>query len=163
MKARQIKLEHLIPGTLLTYVSLHLLEEWLFDFPAWAEANWHIPNYTVFKWLLHNVYFAFFLILGYIVYRIDKDRFLFAGLGIVIWGLMNCVISHIAFTVIFLQYSPGFFTGLIFLFIAILALCRVREMGKLSWKVLVPSILAGLLYWTVPIILFITVDKMLNI
>jgi hypothetical protein len=163
LKARQIKLEHLIPAALLAYVPLHVIEEGLFGFPAWAEANWRIPNYSVGKWLLHNVYFVFFLAVGYVLYRINgKKKFLFAGLGIVIWGLMNCVISHVACTLIF-GYSPGFVTGLIFAAIAVLAFGRVREMGRLSWKTMLPAVLAGLFYWTVPILLFIQVDRALSI
>lgn len=45
-KLKTLKLKHLILGTLLVYVTLHVLEEWLFGFPAWAEARWGIPNYT---------------------------------------------------------------------------------------------------------------------
>jgi hypothetical protein len=162
LRTRQIKLAHLILGTLLVYVTVHLLEEWWFGFPAWAEARWGIPGYTVVKWLLHNVYFAAFLAAGYILYRINPDRFLFAGLGIVVWGVLNSV-NHIAFTIIFLEYSPGLFTGLVFVILAVLAYQRVREMDRLSWKTVVPSILAGLFYWGAPIVLFITVDGILGI
>ena len=162
MQIKQLKLAHLILLTLLVYVTVHLLEEWWFGFPAWAEARWGIPGYTAFKWLLHNVYFAFFLGVGYILYRVNQDRFLFAGLGIIIWGLLNSI-NHIVFTIIFLEYSPGLFTGLIFAVLAVLAYRRAREMGKLSWRTVVPSILAGLFYWGAPIVLFITVDKMLGI
>ena len=162
MKIKQLKLEYLILGTLLVYVTVHLLEEWWFGFPAWAEARWGIPGYTVSKWLLHNVYFAFFLGVGYVIYRINRDKCLFAGLGIIIWGLLNSI-NHIVFTIIFLEYSPGLFTGLIFVAFAVLAYQRVREMGKLSWKTVIPSILASFFYWGAPIALFITVDRMLGI
>jgi hypothetical protein len=73
-KLKSLKLEHLILGTLLVYVTLHVLEGWLFGFPAWALRRWGIPGYDVPKWLLHNVYFAFFLIVGYLVYRSNKER-----------------------------------------------------------------------------------------
>lgn len=162
LKIKEAKLEHLVIGTLLVYISLHLLEEGIFGFPAWAEGRWGIPNYTVSKWLLHNCYFVFFLVVGYFIYRISKERLLPVGVGIVIWGLLNGL-SHIVFSVIFLEYSPGLFTGLIFLLFAVLALKRIREMGKLSPGLMLPSILFGLLYWGLPIALFITVDKMLGI
>ncbi|MBN1889714.1 MAG: HXXEE domain-containing protein [Thermoflexales bacterium] len=161
-KFRELKLEHLILGTLLLYVTLHLLEEGLFGFPAWAEARWGIPGYTAPKWLLHNVYFSFFLALGYVVYRRDKDRFLFVGLGIIIWGLLN-MLNHTIFSLLFLEYSPGLFTGFVFGLFAVLAFRRVREMGRLSWRLALSSFLFGLLYWTVPIVLFISVDQALGI
>jgi len=162
LRVKEAKLEHVVLGTLLLYVTLHLLEEGIFGFPAWAERRWAIPNYTVSKWLLHNVYFIFFLVLGYFIYRINKERLLFVGLGIVVWGLLNSL-NHIVFSVIFLEYSPGLFTGLIFLLFAVLALKRIREMGKLSLGLILLSILFGILYWGLPMILFIEVDKILGI
>ena len=162
LRIKEVKLEHLVIGTLLVYITLHLLEEGVFGFPTWAEGRWGIPNYTVFKWLLHNCYFIFFLVVGYFIYRINKERFLPLGLGIVIWGLLNSL-NHIVFSVIFLEYSPGLFTGLIFLLFAVLAFRRIREMGKLSAGLVLPSILFGLLYWGLPMALFVTVDIMLGI
>ncbi len=139
-KLKSLKLEHLILGTLLVYVTLHVLEEWLFGFPAWALRRWGIPGYDTPKWALHNVYFAFFLVVGYLIYRSNKERWLPVGLGILVWGFMNSVIAHIAFTLIFLEYSPGILTSLIFLLFAALGLQRVREMGRWSWKVAALSI-----------------------
>jgi hypothetical protein len=159
---KNIRLEHLILGTLLAYVTLHLLEEWLFGFPAWAEQRWGIPDYTVIKWLMHNAYFTLFLVLGYVIYRINKDRFLPLGLGIVIWGLLNFA-NHLVFTAIFLVYSPGLITGTIFLFIGILALRKTRLAGQLSMRMTVLSIVCALLYWGLPMGLFITIDLMLGL
>lgn len=163
MKPVGIKLERLVLGTLLVYVTLHVAEEWLFGFPAWAEARWRIPNYTVSKWLLHNAYFTFFLAVGYLVYRSNKDRWLPAGLGILVWGFMNSFVAHLTFTFVFLEYSPGILTSLIFVFFAALGLREVREMGRLSWRLALPSVLFGLLYWAVPMVLFIEVDRALGI
>jgi len=52
---------------------------------------------------------------------------------------------------------------LIFLFFAVLVWQRVQERQNLSWKLIVLSILFGLLYWGVPMFLFIKVDRMLGI
>jgi hypothetical protein len=139
-----------------------LLEEGIFGFPAWAERRWAIPNYTVAKWLLHNVYFIGCLALGYFIYRNDREKRLPLGLGVVVWGLLNSL-NHIVFSIIFGEYSPGLFTGLVFLLFSVLALRRVKEMGKLSVGLVVLSVLCGLLYWGVPITLFIAVDKALGI
>ncbi len=161
-KIKEIRLEHLVIGTLLVYITLHLLEECIFGFPAWAEGRWGIPNYTVSKWLLHNCYFIFFIVVGYFIYRSNKERFLPLGLGIIIWGLLNSL-NHIIFSFVFLEYSPGLFTGLFFLLFAVLAFKKIREMGQLSLGLVLLSILCALLYWGVPIALFITVDRMLGI
>ena len=159
---RCIKLDNLVLGTLLVYVTLHLLEEWLFGFPAWAEQRWGIPDYTVIKWLMHNAYFTFFLVLGYVIYRINKDRFLPLGLGIVTWGLLNFA-NHLVFTVIFLEYSPGLITSIIFLLIGILVLRKARLTGQLSVRVTVLSVACSLICWGLPMGLFIAVDLMLGI
>ena len=159
---RCIRLDYLILGTLLVYVTLHLLEEWLFGFPAWAEQRWGIPDYTVIKWLMHNAYFTFFLVLGYVIYRINKDRFLPLGLSIVTWGLLNFA-NHLVFTVIFLEYSPGLITSIIFLLIGILVLRKARLTGQLSVRVTVLSVACSLICWGLPMGLFIAVDLMLGI
>jgi hypothetical protein len=156
-----LNLEHLILGTLLAYITLHLLDEGLFNFAAWAELRWQIPNYTVPKWLLHNVYFVFFLGLGYFIYRRQPAKFLPAGLGIVIWGFMNGL-SHFIFSLIFWEYSPGLLSGLIFIAIAVLAYQRARQMDVLSPRVVGFSILTALLYWGLPITLFIEIDRLLG-
>lgn len=162
MRFKEAKLEYLILGTLLAYVTLHLLEEGIFGFPAWAQHRWGIPNYTVTRWLIHNGYFTFFLVAGYFVFRADKERFLPAGLGILIWGLLNSL-NHIAFSALFLEYSPGLVTGLVFLAFAVLGLRKVREMGKLSRGLILLSILSGFSYWGLPMLSFISVDIMLGV
>lgn len=159
---RSLKLERLIGLALLAYLTVHLLEEGIFGFPAWAELRWRIPNYTTGKWLLHNVYFAFFLILGYLLYRKDTTRFLPLGVGILVWGFMNAL-NHVIFTLIFLEYSPGLVTGLIWVPLGVWGVQRLHHEGRLTPKNMILSILAGLLYWGIPITLFIIVDSMLGI
>lgn len=85
------------------------------------------------------------------------------GLGILVWGFMNSLIAHITFTFIFLEYSPGILTSLIFLLFTVMGFKQVREMGRLSWRLAVLSIVCGLLYWGLPMTLFIEVDKLLRI
>ena len=159
---RRIRLEYLVLGTFLVYVTIHLLEEWLFGFPVWAEQRWGIPDYTVIKWLMHNAYFIFFLVLGYIIYRVNIEKFLPLGLGITIWGLLNFA-NHVVFSLIFLEYSPGLITSLIFLLLGILVLRQARINGQLSTRVTILSVLCALLYWGLPMGLFITVDLMLGL
>ncbi len=156
MQARQIKLAHLVLGALLTYIPLHLLEEGLGGFPAWAEQYWHIPNYDVGKWLLHNVLFVVALLIGYIFYRLDQERFLSAGLGIILWGLMN-TLNHIGCSIAFGAIEPGLFTSLIFALIAILAVRQLRTQSRLSLGLVGLAVAWNVLYWGVPIAAFILV------
>jgi len=161
-KLSNLNLNQLTLGTLLVYITLHVLDEGIFNFAAWAELRWQIPNYTVAKWLLHNAYFIFFLGLGYIIFRRNPTKFLPVGLGIVIWGLMNGL-SHIIFSIIFREYSPGLISGLIFILIAFYAYQHGRRNKMLSGQVVAFSILAALLYWGLPIVLFIEADRLLGI
>jgi len=161
-RLKQASLKQLILGTLLVYLTLHLLEEGLFGFPAWAENRWGIPGYTTVKWLIHNVYFAFFLVIGFLVYRRNPEKYLIVGLGVLVWGLLNTV-NHLVFSIIFLEYSPGLFTGLIFALFAYWGWQRVKEMGHSNWRRMAPAAGFGLLYWAVPIVLFISVDLALGI
>ncbi|WP_157949974.1 HXXEE domain-containing protein [Vallitalea okinawensis] len=152
----------LIIITLVTYLTIHLIEEALLGFPAWALTRWGIPGYTTFKWLIHNVYFAGFLIIGYFIYRINKEKYLVFGLGIVVWGLLNAL-NHIIFTVIFLEYSPGLLTGLLFLAYTIMTIFKLKEQDKLSFKIISLSIFIGVIYWVLPIVSFIEIDKLMGL
>ena len=161
-KTNSLKLDQLILGTLLTYISLHMLDEGIFDFAAWAERYWHIPDYSFGKWLLHNIYFILPLGLGYFFYQRNHRIFLPLGLGISLWGFMNGL-SHIIFSLIFLEYSPGLISGLVFIALAIVVYRRAKEKNLLSPRVKKFSILAALLYWGLPMWLFIQVDLLSGI
>jgi hypothetical protein len=160
LKIKEARLENIILASLLVYVTVHLLEEGLLGFPAWAEMYWRIPNYTTSKWLIHNVYFISVLLIGYFIYHRNRQRFLPLGLGIVIWGFSNSL-AHIGSSLIWLSYSPGLFTGLIWVLLFVLARRRVREVGEASRGLMRRATLVGLpLYWGVPMALFINIDKM---
>jgi hypothetical protein len=156
MKDRETRLEHLVLGALLAYLPLHLLEEGFGGFPAWAKQYWRIPNYDMRKWLLHNVFFIVVLLIGYVVYRLDQKRFLSAGLGIILWGLMN-TLNHIGCSIVFRAIEPGLFTSMIFALIAILAVRQLCAQGRLAPGLVGLSLAWNLLYWGVPITAFILV------
>jgi hypothetical protein len=139
-----LRLEQLILETVLVYFTLHLLEEGLFNFAAWVEMCWRIPGYTVSKWLLHNLYFISCLGIGYLLYRHNPQKYLQAGLGITLWGVMNAI-SHIIFSLIYLEYSPGLLTGILFLGLGVLIIREVRREIRLTPKRVALAILAGLL------------------
>jgi hypothetical protein len=44
---QNLKLERPVLLSLLAYLTVHLLEEGIFGFPAGAELRWGIPNYTL--------------------------------------------------------------------------------------------------------------------
>ena len=152
---KEVKLEYLFLAVILVYVTLHLLEEGLFGFEIWAGKRWGIPNYTLVKWLISNAFFLFFLILGYVVYRINKEKFLPIGIGIIFWGLFNAL-NHIVFSLIFLEYSPGLVSGLLYILLTVFALRAVHKMNKMSTRLIVFSLLCGVAYWVLPMASFVT-------
>ncbi len=158
----QLSLFHLILLTMFVYIVLHLLDEQILGFPDWAEARWKIPNYVTFMWLQHNGYFVAFVGAGFMLYRRSPQVLLPIGLGIVIWGLMT-FLGHLVYSIIRLEYSPGLFSGLFFMAIAILVYQRLRRSGELSPGTILLAILAALLYWIVPICLFIGIDRLFGL
>jgi hypothetical protein len=157
-----LSLFHLILLTTFVYVVLHLLDERILGFPVWAEALWKIPNYATFRWLQHNGYFVAFVGAGFMLYRRSPQRLLPIGLGIVIWGLMT-FLGHLVYSIIRLEYSPGLFSGLFFMAVAILVYQRLRQSGELSSATILLSILVALLYWIMPICLFIGIDRLFEL
>jgi hypothetical protein len=154
---RKPNLNRLIIISLLLYVPFHVLEEGAFGFPAWAESYWRIPHYTFEKWVIHNFFFAGALILGYVIYRIGKDRLLVLGVAIVCWGIMNTV-NHIGCSLVFLTYEPGILTSLLWIPVFKWTVDSLRNINRLTWKLMLASfLLAAVLYWGVPITTFIYV------
>lgn len=150
-----LTIDRLIIFSLILYIPFHVLEEGAFGFPAWAEQYWRIPQYTFEKWVVHNFFFAGALLLGYLIYRINKKRFLVFGIGIICWGLMNGI-NHIGCSLVFLEYEPGILTGLLWIPIFSMMIKSLRDDNKLNRKILTASfLLAGALYWGIPITLFI--------
>lgn len=155
LNIRNFDLEGLILISLAIYFPFHLIEEGIFGFPAWAGKYWHLPNYTVKTWLLHNLFFVSALLLGYLIYRINKERFIAVGLGIVFWGTMN-TLNHIGCSIAFLKYEPGILTSLLWIPIFKLSIDWLKENKKLSWRLMLTSfIIAVVVYWTLPIVSFI--------
>ncbi len=161
LNLRTWRLEQIVLAAFIIYLTIHLLDEAAFGFAPWAEMRWGIPNYTVPRWLLHNVYFAAAQLIGYLVYRRDTHKYAYLGLGILVWGVINSL-NHLVFSLIFLEYSPGLVTGFSFIFLALLGFQRAKQADLLSKKNVVLSLLFGLLYWLVPIVLFVSADLMIG-
>lgn len=143
--------------SIVLYATLHLLEEGLFGFPAWAEKNWGIPGYTTERWLIHNF---FFLGVQWIVFMVfifkDLKNHLWI-LGIVMWGILN-TLNHTVFTIVLLEYSPGLITGFLFIFPLIWIIKVMQRQEVLHKYTIMKGIGIGILLWIIPIILFLSFD-----
>lgn len=143
--------------SILFYISFHLIEEGMFGFPGWVKIRWGIPIYDTELWLIHNYYFTFYLLLGCFLYTMNKLKFLPLGLGILIWGFFN-FLNHTMFSIIFIEYSPGMVSSIVFLLLFVLGIQKLKESKLLDTKQLSLGILSGILYWVLPIISFLFAD-----
>lgn len=147
-------------GVILIYIPFHLFEEALGNFPKWMyEHKWTPERLTYGHWMANNIFFYFsLLIIGFTVYFFTDNRCMFIGVGIIFWGLINCF-DHIIYTIIDRKISPGIFTGFIFGAISIIALLKLYSERKLNLKLIALSILMGLIYAFVPVMLSIIFSK----
>jgi hypothetical protein len=152
---RKPNLGRLTIMSLFVYIPIHVLEEGAFGLPAWAQIYWRIPDYTFEKWVIHNLFFAGALLLGYVIYYIKKERLLIFGVGIVCWGIMNTA-NHIGCSLAFLRYEPGILTSLLWIPLFKWMVDYLRSINKLTRKIMLSSfLLAAVLYWGAPITMFI--------
>ncbi len=86
------------------------------------------------------------------MYRVAGEKFLFAGVAVLIWRLMN-FLEHSVYTLIDLQISPGLFTSFLFAFIGVAGLVTLYQMKKMSFKLMISSFLTALFYAGLPVLL----------
>lgn len=138
----------------ILYVPIHILEEALNNFPEWMSSFYGLPivlNYP--HWLINNLFFFLSLIVG-LVFFLTKEKYLYLGVGILFWSIMNSF-EHIIGSLIFLKIAPGFYSGLLFILVSVIGFYKLRNDGKLNIKLLVISFISSLLYWIIPISLIV--------
>ncbi|MBI9100122.1 MAG: hypothetical protein JEY91_16690 [Spirochaetaceae bacterium] len=66
-------------------------------------------------------------------------------------------LEHIFFTIKNLAFAPGFWSGLLFLIIAVLGFRKLYQEKLFKLKILILGFFTNILfYWTLPMVLFIT-------
>jgi len=141
---------HLPLAVLVVYVPFHLLEEALGDFPAWLTEMYHLPVILSYPhWLLNNLAFIIVLTSGYCLYRKRPETHLALGVGLLIWAFMNGA-EHLFGSIISRQLSPGSFSSVVFILIAILGFTRLKLAGVLHSRLIYWSLAAGVGYWIIP-------------
>ena len=143
--------------SIVLYATIHLLEEGLFGFPAWAESSWGLPGYTTERWLTHNYFFLGVQLIVFLIYIFTNYRNEKLILGIVMWGIIN-TLNHTVFTIIQLKYSPGLISGFLFIIPLIWIIKVLRKQQKLTKLIFLKGLGIGLLLWIIPIILFLLFD-----
>ena len=94
---------------------------------------------------------------AYLIYVFSKGKNVTLILGIVMWGVLN-TLNHSVFTLIQLQYSPGLFTGFLFLFLLYWIIKELKKHQILTKLIIFKGIGIGILLWLIPIILFLLFD-----
>jgi hypothetical protein len=145
---------------IIIYFPFHLLEEALGDFPAWMkEHKWMPEKLTYGHWFAKNVFFYYsLLLLALLCYLLLGDRFSFIGIGILIWGLINCL-DHLIYSILDRKISPGLFTGLLYLIVFLLGFYSLYRSDQLDIVLIIMSVFMGLLYAFVPVLLSYLLSK----
>jgi hypothetical protein len=155
-------MDRLILGVGITYVGLQIPEEGFLNFASFVNRHGLIANFTPTGWLLQQPYFILALSLAYFVYRIDPEKFLPAGLGVIVWGLLS--FAGFAGLMLFSgEYAPGAIAALIYLPLAFLALRLLRRQGKLSPRLFLQASLCGILTMALPLAAYFAVNQAFGI
>ena len=158
---RNIEFKYFPIIVMIIYVPFHLLEEAQGNFPVWMSAQYNLPKVLSYHhWLINNGFFFITLLAGLLMFISNKTRFLVFGIGILFWAFINSI-EHILFTVIDLKPSPGFYTALLFLIISSLAVAKLYFDKSLNFKLILQSILVGIGYWIIPIIMILAAGNYL--
>jgi hypothetical protein len=160
---QKVKLDHFFILTIIVYTMFHIPEEAAGNWPLWMSEHWGIEKISYARWLFHNA--AFFipvLLIGYLIYNINVEKFLPFGVAILFWGLLN-FLDHTVYTIIDLKYSPGFFSGFLYLMFFYLGMLKLKQLKKLQGKILVLAFVINIIFfWGLPMMLFITLAPFIS-
>ena len=146
---------------IIVYVPFHLLEEARGNFPLWMSAQYNLPKVLSYPhWLINNGFFLITLLAGVFVFMSNRVRFISFGIGVLVWAFMNSI-EHILFTIIDLKVSPGFYTAIFFLIISLLGFVKLYFDNSLKIKLILQSIIVGINYWVIPIIMILAAGNYL--
>nr|WP_314461261.1 HXXEE domain-containing protein [uncultured Clostridium sp.] len=156
----EISIKYYVASIIVIYFPFHLLEEAIGNFPNWMkEHKWMPEKLTYGHWMANNVFFYYSLLLaGFICYVLLGEKFAFMGIGILVWGLINCL-DHLVYTIIDRKVSPGLFTGLLYLIVFLLGLLSLCKSQAPNIIVIVMSVIMGIIYAFVPVVLSVLFSR----
>lgn len=152
-----LPLSYYVFSILIVYMPFHFFEEAMGNFPETMYQHKWIPERISYgHWMANNVFFYYpTLLFGSISYFFFP-KLVFIGLGVLIWGVIN-TFDHLFYTIKDMKISPGIFTGLIYLLIAIIGLVSIKQ--ELNAVTIVFGMLCGIFYFVFPILCCSTFDK----
>jgi hypothetical protein len=156
-KLKDFKFKYFPIALIIAYVPFHLTEEALLNFPLWMYNHYGLPAPLSYPhWLLNNSIFLIGLLTGLVFFLKNKTKYLHFGVGILIWGIMNSM-EHIVFSVFDFNASPGLYTSILFLFIAIIGFINLYLNRHFNKILVLKSILIASLYWIIPIFIIVSI------
>lgn len=155
-----LSMKYYVALIIIIYFPFHLFEEAIGNFPEWMKAHkWMPEKLTYGHWIANNVFFYYTLLLaGFICYLLLGERAAFMGIGILFWGLINCL-DHLVYTIIERKISPGLFTGLLYLVVFLSGFSKLNKGSTQDFILILMSLVMGILYAFVPVILSILCSK----
>lgn len=160
-RLKQLEFKYFPIGLIIAYLPFHLSEEALFNFPLWMYEHYSLPKpLSYHHWLMNNSFFLICLIAGLTVFLKNKTKYLYFGVGVLIWGFMNSM-EHIVFSVSDFKVSPGFYTSIVFLLIAIGGFVNLNLNKHLNKILVLKSIGIAICYWIIPMAIIVSIGSLI--
>lgn len=155
-----LSVKYYVALIIIIYFPFHILEEAIGNFPNWMkEHKWMPEKLTYGHWMANNIFFYYsLLLLGFLCYLLLGDNFTIMGIGILFWGLINCL-DHLIYSIIDRKISPGLFTGLLYLIVFLLGLFSLSNGHVLTIELCMMSAIMGMSYAFVPVLLSVLFSK----
>jgi hypothetical protein len=118
--------------------------------------KWIPEKISYGHWMANNVFFYLpVLQIGFITFFFKRE-FLFIGIGILFWGIIN-LIDHLIYTIIDRKRSPGIYTGILFALASIAGIISISN--KLTTVTIILSLILAIIYIFFPILLSVIFHK----
>ena len=148
-------------AVLAVYIPFHLFEEALGNFPQWMFEHGYTRRYKISYafWMAGNIFFYYpCLLISVTIYLLFGEHFLFFGVGVVFWGVLN-FLEHLFFTLKDRRISPGMFTSVLFFLIGVLAISKLSQLEILSPRTVLLSTLVAAACAFLPILMQIHIGR----
>jgi hypothetical protein len=100
--------------------------------------------------MANNIFLYFpTLLIGYLIWFLFPNL-VFLGLGVLIWGIIN-TFDHIFYSINDKKISPGLFTSILYLLLAIGGFITTSH--ELNVQTVILSICVGIIYFAIPVFL----------
>lgn len=134
------------------FYAAHILEEFNYDWKAWATSTLGLPVDWPAFYLTNAVVVVLGVCCAQVGWRLPEFSLIYPALMVI-----NALFFHILPTVVFRRFSPGLITALVFFLPVSVALYYgAYQDGVLTARALIISIMGGVLVMAYPVVLLKT-------